>query len=64
MDQSHSPRSDSAQGGQVPATAGEIRVNNISKSYGAGLFTKTVVQDCSFTIERNKLTVFVNRPAP
>ncbi len=45
--------------GNAPATAGEIRVNNISKSYGTGLFTKTVVQDCSFAIERNKLTVMI-----
>lgn len=41
------------------STSGEIRVENVSKSYGAGLFTKAVVQDCSFTIERNKLTVMV-----
>jgi NitT/TauT family transport system ATP-binding protein len=40
-------------------SAGEITVNNISKSYGAGLFTKVVVKDCSFTIERNKLTVMI-----
>ena len=59
MEQTDSTRSDSAHPGQMPATAGEIRVDNISKSYGAGLFTKTVVQDCSFTIERNKLTVMI-----
>ena len=59
MEQIPSTRSDTAHGGQMPATAGEIRVDNISKSYGAGLFTKTVVQDCSFTIERNKLTVMI-----
>ncbi len=41
------------------AGAGEITVSNVSKSYGAGLFTKDVVQDCSFTIERNKLTVMI-----
>ena len=39
--------------------AGEIVVSGVSKSYGAGLFTKEVVQDCSFTIERNKLTVMI-----
>lgn len=38
---------------------GEITVDNVSKSYGSGLFTKDVVQDCSFTIERNKLTVMI-----
>ncbi len=42
-----------------PTTAGEIRVDQVSKSYGSGLFTKMVVQDCSFTIERNKLTVMI-----
>ncbi|KAF3996521.1 ABC transporter ATP-binding protein [Glaciimonas immobilis] len=40
-------------------SSGEICVNNVSKSYGAGQFTKEVVQDCSFTIERNKLTVMI-----
>ena len=40
-------------------SAGEITVSNVSKSYGAGLFSKDVVQDCSFTIERNKLTVMI-----
>lgn len=40
-------------------SAGEITVSNVSKSYGAGLFTKEVIKDCSFTIERNKLTVMI-----
>ena len=40
-------------------SAGEIMVGNVSKSYGAGLFAKEVVKDCSFTIERNKLTVMI-----
>jgi len=40
-------------------TAGDITVNNISKSYGTGLYEKVVVQDCSFRIERNKLTVMI-----
>ena len=44
---------------KAPASAGEIRVNDVTKSYGSGLFTKAVVQDCSFTIERNKLTVMI-----
>ncbi|MDP1546185.1 MAG: ABC transporter ATP-binding protein [Anaerolineales bacterium] len=39
--------------------AGEITVSNVSKSYGAGLFTKEVIKDCSFTIECNKLTVMI-----
>jgi NitT/TauT family transport system ATP-binding protein len=38
---------------------GDIEVSNVSKSYGTGPFTKTVVQDCSFRIERNKLTVMI-----
>ena len=41
------------------ATFGEIRVENVTKSYGTGPFAKTVVKDCSFTIERNKLTVMI-----
>jgi NitT/TauT family transport system ATP-binding protein len=44
---------------RAAAKAGEIRVDNISKSYGAGPYTKTVVRNCSFTIERNKLTVMI-----
>lgn len=39
--------------------AGEIQVFNVSKSYGAERFAKDVVQDCAFTIERNKLTVMI-----
>ena len=38
---------------------GDIEVSNVSKSYGTGPFTKTVVRDCSFKIERNKLTVMI-----
>ena len=45
---------------KAPAvTLGEIRVENVTKSYGTGPFAKTVVKDCSFTIERNKLTVMI-----
>ena len=39
--------------------AGEIKVSGVDKSYGEGLFTKAVVGDCSFTIERGKLTVMI-----
>src|SRR3954463_13262886 len=39
--------------------AGEIVVRNVSKSYGAAHFSKEVVKDCSFTIERGKLTVMI-----
>jgi NitT/TauT family transport system ATP-binding protein len=37
----------------------EIKVNNVSKSYGADKFAKEVVHNCSFTIERGKLTVMI-----
>jgi NitT/TauT family transport system ATP-binding protein len=37
----------------------EISVNNVSKSYGAEGFAKQVVQNCSFTVERGKLTVMI-----
>src|SRR5207244_6568817 len=40
-------------------TPGEIAVEGVSKSYGAIGFRKEVVHDCSFTIERAKLTVMV-----
>jgi NitT/TauT family transport system ATP-binding protein len=39
--------------------AGEVVVSGISKSYGVGQFSKDVVRDCSFTIERGKLTVMI-----
>jgi len=39
--------------------AGEIQVLHVSKSYGAEQFAKDVVQECNFTIERNKLTVMI-----
>lgn len=39
--------------------AGEIVVDHVSKSYGAAMLAKEVVKDCSFTIERNKLTVMI-----
>lgn len=43
----------------MQTAAGEIKVDNVSKSYGAGPFSKEVVKDCSFTIEKNKLTVMI-----
>lgn len=39
--------------------AGEIIVSGVSKNYGAQQFAKEVVKDCSFTIERAKLTVMI-----
>lgn len=58
MNDLHAP-SVHADSAKHALSAGEIIVRNVSKSYGAGLFTKDVVQDCSFTIERNKLTVMI-----
>ena len=39
--------------------AGEIQVSGVSRIYGAQGFAKDVVRDCSFTIERHKLTVMI-----
>ena len=38
---------------------GEIQVSNVFKDYGDARFRTTVVKDCSFTIERSKLTVMI-----
>jgi len=39
--------------------AGEIEVAGVSKTYGDADFRTEVVRNCSFTIERNKLTVMI-----
>jgi NitT/TauT family transport system ATP-binding protein len=39
--------------------AGEVRVDGVTKSYGASRMRKDVVRDCSFVIERGKLTVMI-----
>ena len=39
--------------------AGELKVVDVSKGYGASHFRKEVVSECSFTIERAKLTVMI-----
>lgn len=39
--------------------AGEIRVAGVSKGYGDAEFRTEVVRECSFTIERSKLTVMI-----
>jgi len=44
---------------RTPIKAGEIVANGVSKSYGTLEFSKEVVKDCSFTIERAKLTVMI-----
>ena len=38
---------------------GEIAVSHVSKSYGTIQSRKDVVKDCSFVIERAKLTVMI-----
>jgi NitT/TauT family transport system ATP-binding protein len=43
----------------VNVLGGQIEVKGVSKSYGGSGFAKTVVRDCSFTIERGKLTVMI-----
>ena len=49
-----------AEGKVVPKIVpGEITVQGVSKSYGAARFRKEVVHDCSFKIERARLTVMV-----
>jgi len=39
--------------------AGELRVTGVSKSYGASQIRKDVVRECTFAIERGKLTVMI-----
>ncbi|MTJ93833.1 MAG: ABC transporter ATP-binding protein [Desulfovibrio sp.] len=48
---------DKAPGAQ--AVSGEMKIEAISKSYGSDIMQKWVVQDCSFTLEKGKLTVLV-----
>jgi len=45
--------------GPLDSIGGEIRVSNVSKSYGIGEFAQEVVHNCSFTIESGKLTVMI-----
>ena len=57
VSQAHaSVRSDA---GTPTSLGSRIIVNNVSKSYGADAFAKQVVHNCSFTIERGKLTVMI-----
>jgi len=43
----------------LKVNAGEMVVSGVTKSYGAAQFSREVVKDCSFTLERSKLTVMV-----
>jgi NitT/TauT family transport system ATP-binding protein len=45
--------------GRHAVNAGEIAVSGVTKSYGATRLRRDVVRDCSFTIERGKLTVMI-----
>jgi sulfonate transport system ATP-binding protein len=49
------------QGSQIASSflGSQITVSGVSKSYGAGDFAKQVVHDCSFTLDRGKLTVMI-----
>src|SRR5262245_54672721 len=48
-----------ASGVKLNITAGEIVASGVSRSYGSAQLHKDVVRDCSFTIERGKLTVMI-----
>lgn len=48
-----------AAGRTAERSVAEIQAHNVGKSYGAGKFAKTVIHDCSFSIERGKLTVMI-----
>ncbi|MFN2348279.1 MAG: ABC transporter ATP-binding protein [Thioalkalivibrio sp.] len=50
---------DSAGKGKLKADAGEMKVTNVNKSYGLAHLRTNVVNDCSFEIERGKLTVMI-----
>ena len=38
---------------------GEMQVTNLCKGYGIGPLHKEVIKDCSFTLEKSKLTVLI-----
>ncbi|WP_428852327.1 ABC transporter ATP-binding protein [Imbroritus primus] len=46
-------------GKKLAVTAGEIKLEHVCKTYGKGPFAKDVIKDCSFLIERSKLTVMI-----
>ena len=49
----------SLQIGAPASTGSRIEVSKVSKSYGAEGFAKEVVHNCSFTVDRGKLTVMI-----
>lgn len=38
---------------------GEMQVTEIRKGYGVGPLHKNIIEDCSFTLEKSKLTVLI-----
>jgi len=52
---SSTPKEDSL----LSQRAGEMRVENVSKAYGDGIMAKEVIKDCSFLLEKSRLTVLV-----
>jgi len=55
----HMPQANTLRAGTPLSLGSNIVVNKVSKAYGAEGFAKTVVHNCSFTIERGKLTVMI-----
>jgi len=53
------PRAPSLHASTPVSLGSQISVSKVSKSYGAEGFAKDVVSNCSFTIERGKLTVMI-----
>jgi NitT/TauT family transport system ATP-binding protein len=49
----------SLQIGDPASTGSRIEVSKVSKSYGTEGFAKEVVHNCSFTVDRGKLTVMI-----
>jgi NitT/TauT family transport system ATP-binding protein len=45
--------------GAPPTLGSRIDVSKVAKSYGVDAFAKEVVHNCSFTVERGKLTVMI-----
>lgn len=43
----------------VGQRAGEMRVENVSKAYGSDILRKQVLEECSFLLEKSKLTVLI-----
>ena len=53
------PQTSALRASASVALGSQISVNKVNKSYGAKGFAKHVVQNCSFTVERGKLTVMI-----